>query len=58
MSHTHLNNTGVMRPLPAGAVIDFCGERAIVMHDHGDDSRLTVAVGGYEERWWWTFEER
>lgn len=45
-----------VRPLPAGAVIDFCGERAVVIRDYGDDTRLTVDVDGHEERWWWRFE--
>lgn len=46
----------VKRPLPPGAVIEFCGDHAVVVHDDGGDSRLTVELDGQRHLWWWTFE--
>ncbi len=43
-------------PLPAGAVIEYCGEHGEVIHDPGGNGRLTVKVGDHQAQWWWTFE--
>ena len=43
-------------PLPLGAVIEYCGERAEVVFDPGGEGRLTVRVDGMEDRWWWSFD--
>lgn len=55
MNHTQ-SNLPERQPLPQGAVIEFCEERAVVMRDPGGEGRLSVNVGEYEDRWWWTFE--
>lgn len=43
-------------PLPAGAVIEYCGEHGEVIHDPGGEGRVTVKVGDHQAQWWWTFE--
>lgn len=43
-------------PLPAGAVIEYCGEHGEVIHDPGGNGRVTVKVGDHQAQWWWTFE--
>lgn len=43
------------QPLPAGTIIEFCGDEAEVVSDDGG-SRLTVAIDGYKMAWWWIFE--
>lgn len=45
------------RPLPAGAVIDFCGMRAAVVDDDGG-KEITVNCDDVVQRWRWTFEGR
>lgn len=44
------------QPLPAGTVIEYCGERGEVLLDQGGDGRITVKVGGHEAWWRWTYE--
>lgn len=44
------------QPLPAGAVIEYCGEHGEVIHDPGGEGRVTVKVGDHQAQWWWTFE--
>lgn len=46
----------VREPLPAGAVIEYCGEHGEVIHDPGGEGRVTVKVGDHQAQWWWTFE--
>lgn len=43
-------------PLPPGAVIEYCCERAEVVFDPGGEGRLTVKVDGMQDRWWWSFD--
>lgn len=45
-----------LRPLPAGTVIEYCGDRATVVRDDGGSS-LTVDCGedGFQ-KWAWTLE--
>ncbi len=43
-------------PLPAGAVIEYCGDLAVVVRDPGGEGRLTVKVRGLVTRWRWTHE--
>ncbi|HJV75135.1 MAG TPA: hypothetical protein VJ654_12995 [Noviherbaspirillum sp.] len=50
-----MNSMNVNRPLPAGSVIDFCGESATVVHDNGGH-KLTVNASGFVTDWYWTFE--
>jgi hypothetical protein len=49
------NETLAVRPLPAGAVIDFAGEIGVVVRDFGE-SRLDVLVDGAVHPWYWRFE--
>lgn len=49
-------STDKRKPLPAGAVIEYCGEHGVVTDDPGGEGRLTVRVGDYQAQWWWTFE--
>ena len=38
-------------PLPAGAVIEYCGEHGEVIHDPGGEGRVTVKVGDHQAQW-------
>jgi hypothetical protein len=49
------NETLAVRPLPAGAVIDFAGEIGVVVREFGE-SRLDVLVDGAVHPWYWRFE--
>lgn len=42
-------------PLPAGTLIEYCGERAVIVSDDGDN-QVTVEVDGSIMRWWWRFD--
>jgi hypothetical protein len=44
----------VRKALPAGAVIEFCEERGVVLFDAGGDCRITVRVGDHQADWYWT----
>lgn len=41
--------------LPAGTVIAFCGDHAVVVRDYGG-SKLTVEQEGTVMDWYWCFE--
>jgi len=43
------------RPLPPGSVVDYCGERGVVVYDDGGD-RIEVDCDGYRQNWYWEFE--
>ena len=43
------------RPLPHGAIVEYCGERGMVLNDDGGD-RIEVACDGHRQNWHWTFE--
>lgn len=47
----------VVRPLPAGVVLEFCGEIGVVVRDAGS-SRLDVMVDGAVQPWYWLFSRR
>lgn len=49
-------STKKREPLPAGAVIEYCGEHAVVVDDPGGDGRITVQAGDYRAQWRWSFE--
>ncbi len=51
----HQTNQSVARPLPAGAIIDFCGEQAIVISDDGGRT-VSVLADGFKQNWYWVFE--
>jgi hypothetical protein len=51
--HTHL--TKQARPLPQGAIIDFCGECATVISDDGGRT-VSVMADGFQQNWYWEFE--
>ena len=44
-----------VRPLPPGAVIDYCGERATVICDDGGRT-VSVRVDGFRQNWCWDLE--
>jgi hypothetical protein len=48
-------NTVIHRPLPPGAIIDFCGEQATVICDQGG-STISVLADGFRQNWYWAFE--
>lgn len=43
------------RPLPAGTLIEYCGERATVIEDQGG-ACVMVNVDGFKQEWQWCFE--
>jgi hypothetical protein len=43
------------RPLQAGAIIDFCGERGVVICDDGGRT-VSVLADGFKQDWYWIFE--
>ena len=43
-------------PLSVGAVIEYCGDLAVVVRDPGGEGRLTVKVRGCVTQWRWTHE--
>lgn len=43
------------RPVPKGAIIEFCGEQATVVQDDGGPT-ITVNDGVCIQQWYWVFE--
>lgn len=46
----------VRTPLPAGTIIDYCGERAEVLPGDSGGPFINVRVDGCDTRWSWSFE--
>ncbi|MES2877534.1 MAG: hypothetical protein V4713_03860 [Pseudomonadota bacterium] len=53
--NTDQTNTQILRPLPAGTVVDFCGERGTVIKDDGGE-KIEVESDGFRMNWYWVFE--
>lgn len=43
------------RPLPPGAIIDYCGEKATVIFDDGGRT-VSVRADGFRQNWYWDLE--
>ena len=44
------------KPLPAGTVIEFCGEKAVVAVDYGGNSLVVEVPGEGRMTWYWKFD--